>query len=85
MEATSPGRRLARGFQANCPGVEQAELANLFYKFVEMNREITTSAAQVGATGMLWNMCDAKGRGDDFYGPANEQKIVNRNVRVGGS
>ena len=37
--------------QAICKGVEGAELENLCYKFVEMNKEVTVLAIQVEAAG----------------------------------
>ena len=50
-------------------------------KFVEMNKENhIRSLGGSSRAKMLWTMGEAKGKSDEYYSPAHEQKIMNWNV-----
>ena len=65
--------------QAIHNGVEQAEWANVYYKFVEMSREINAhSPGGSNMTNMLWKMSEAKE--EATTSTTRHTSMINRNV-----
>ena len=51
----------------------------MYYKFVEMNKEVNVRHPSEGSRARtLWKVRDAKERGDEYCDQTSEQKIVNR-------